>query len=724
MDFIRCLLKEWTWRMAWRDSRRTRRSLLLCSSSIVLGIAALAAVGSLGSNLRRAVDDQAKTLMGADLIIGSQQAFNPAQEKLLAGLGGEQAREISLATMVYFPKSQGTRLAQIRAIDGAFPFYGRIETDPPSAADRWRGGGALVEESLLNQFNARIGDSIQFGTQALPIVGRLTKVPGESAVFASIAPRIYVPYPALRDSGLIREGSLARYQAAFRFPPEVDVPKKVEAVKAELDAMHLRHETVEDRKRELGRSMENLYHFLNLAGITALLLGGVGVASAIHVHVRQKLPTVAVLRCLGASRRQAFAIYIAQATGLGAVGAVVGCSLGVALGSSIPVVARDLIPFEFEFHTAWGAVAISAVIGLIASVLFATFPLLAVRRVSPLAALRISYESPPGGADRAPWIVGGILVAALVAFSLWQSNSWRVGLGFVGGLLCAFLVLAATAKLLAVATRRFLPPLLPFAVRQGLANLHRPNNRTMVLLLSLGLGTFLMCSMSLVQRSLLAQLASSERANQSNTILFDVQTSQAAGVADLLRSLGLPLLDDAPIVTMRLSSIRGRSIASFLAEKSDRAAPWALRREYRSSYSDRLRGGERIVAGTWVSSLPPGAKVIPISVETGIAKDLRIGLGDELVFDVQGLPLKTRVESLREVDWWRIQPNFFVLFPKGVLEGAPTMRLLVTRVASPDQSAKLQVAVVRQFPNVSVIDLTMVLQTLDSVVKKVAFVVR
>jgi len=254
--------------------------------------------------------------------------------------------------------------------------------------------------------------------------------------------------------------------------------------------------------------------------------------------------------------------------------------------------------------------------------------------------------------------------------------------------------------------------------------LHRPNNRTLLLLLSLGLGTFLMVSLYLVQRNLLTNLISTGGKNQPNAVLFDIQTAQQEPVAALIQSLNLPVLDQMPLVSMRIGSIKGQAVKSNTSNREDRRGNWAFTREYRSTWSDHLRDGEKVIAGTFVPSVTNGTEIIPVSVEEGIAKELGVGLNDEIVFDVQGVPVKTRVASLRTVEWRRIQPNFFVVFPRGSLEDAPAMHVLVTRVNSSEESARMQREVVKAFPNVSIIDLLLVLRTVDSILSKISFVVR
>jgi putative ABC transport system permease protein len=317
-----------------------------------------------------------------------------------------------------------------------------------------------------------------------------------------------------------------------------------------------------------------------------------------------------------------------------------------------------------------------------------------------------------------------------------QSHDWRIGLGFPVGLGIAFGILTGIAACLIFVTRKLNLPSMPFTWRQGIANLHRPNNRTLLLLLSLGLGTFLMVSLYLVQHTLLTQLVTSSGTNQANTIFFDIQADQVEDVSKLVQSFHFPILDEAPIVTMRIETVKGRSVESMLGEKEEHGEDgerrgrtnhiprWTLRHEYRSTFSDHLRDGEKITTGTWEPKYAGGTNPVPISVEDGLAKELHVGLGDSIVFDVQGVPVGTRVASLRSVDWRRVQPNFFVVFPRGALEDAPAMHVLVTHISTPEESAKLERALVKEFPNVSTIDLALVLKAVDAIVSKISFVVR
>lgn len=718
--------------MAWRDSRASRRRLLLFSSSISLGIAALVAIGSLGRNLHTAIEEQSKALLGADLVLASRQPFTAESEALFSRLGGENARETSFSTMIVL--TNGTRLVNARALEGNFPFYGRIETDPPEAADELAaGGGVLVEAGILQQFDLERGDTVKLGSASFRVLGTLLRVPGDSMGFASLAPRVYLAAHDLPQTGLLKPGSLARYKAMFRLDPSVNVDELVEREKATIENLRLSQDTVEERQRDLGRALENLYRFLNLVALIALILGAVGIASAIQVHIRQKLPNVAVLRCLGTPLPSTFGVYLAQGLFLGAAGTVLGIVLGGLAARELPELVRGFIPFAFTVRLDGAGVTLAALTGFGICFLFTLLPLLEVRRVSPLAAIRAAYE-PPARRDPLQWVVLGVIVLSVTAFSLGQTRDWREGLGFAGGLVAAFALLAGVGRLTMWLARRFTPSSLPFTWRQGLASLHRPHNRTTLLLVAIGLGTFLLLTLHLTREVLLKQLFLDTGPAQPNAILFDIQPDQRDGVRETLAAHDLPVLEEAPIVTMRLGSLKGMPVDQLVTNRGDAIPGWTLRREYRSTWRTNLNTSERLRAGEFIASIedrpevvrkrPDGEPVYPISVEEGIARDLKLTLGDELVWDIQGVPLATYVASLRQVDWRQVRPNFFVVFPAGVLEAAPAMVVMATRVADSGSSARLQRALVNAFPNVSALDLTLVLKTLNGVLTQVGFVIR
>lgn len=712
----------WLWRMAWRDSRRSRGKLLLFLSSIVLGIAALVAINSFNRNLRQDIDEQAKELLGADLVISGSRPLPDSLARLVATKAAQQASECSFASMVYFPKAKGIRLVQVRALGGEFPFYGQIETLPAAAARSFQQqSAALVDNTLMLQFAASIGDTVTVGKLRFPIAGNLQQVPGQSGIVGTVAAPVYIPIALLDSTGLVQKGSRLNYRYYFKFAEGTDVESLLKKWEASIDNAGFNVETVESRKQSLGRAFENLNRFLNVVAFVALLLGCVGVASAVHVYVAEKIPSVAVLRCMGATGREAFLIYLLQILLMGAAGAIIGTSLGAALQSLLPVVFKNFLPVEVSTRlipeVLWGGMAAGVLIAL----LFALPPLLRVRNVSPLRTLRSSYEE-----DSKKWdwavIAVYLLTALFVAgFARLQVRSWVEASMFMVGVAVAIVLLAATAYLLMWLLRKFASLSLPYVWRQGFANLYRPNNQTLVLILSIGLGTALIATLFFMQDLLLSQVQFAGRENQPNMVLFDIQNSQRDDVNRLAKQFNLPLLQQVPIVTMRVSAVNGRSVQAIKADSTSKIASWALDREYRVTYRDSLIDSERDAGGKWHGK---AGDTVFVSFDAPYANRMGVRIGDRITFDVQGKRIETVIGHLRKVDFSRVQTNFVVLFPAGVLENAPQFHVLVTRVPDEKVSARFQQALVQQFPTVSVVDLGLILKTVDEVLDQVSFAIR
>jgi putative ABC transport system permease protein len=720
------MIFPFVWKMAWRDSRSSRRRLLLFSISITLGIAALVGIGSFRHSLAQAIDDQARSLIGADLVVESSRPFRPEDEALLHSLGEPQAREVRFSSMAVFPRSDSTRLVHVRALGGDFPFYGAMETVPAPAARGFRAGArALVEESLLFQFHAQVGDPIKIGDLEFTIAGALRKMPGEASAAGSFAPRVYIPLQNLAGTNLLKPGSIAHYRDYVKFPDGTDVGQRIKILAPQIQRLGLEYDTVAKRKKDLGTALENLYRFLNLIGFVSLLLGAVGVASAIQAHLQQKTRTGAILRCLGMSSGGTVLVYLLQTAAMGLVGAITGAALGVAMQRIFPQILKTFLPLAIPTTIAWEPIIRGVLIGFTICILFALPPLLRFRRLSPLRVFRADVDQHSTKRDPILWLVYALIVVGVTGFAISQTETLTRGLIFAAALGVAVGIFAGVAKLLIVGIRKFFPGGWSFVLRQGLANLYRPNNRTLLLTLSLGLGTFLLLNLYLSREVLLAQFQSVGTKNQANIFLFDIQPDQKTGVAEIVRSAGMPIIQEAPIVTMRLAEIKGRKTVDILADPRRKIPEWELQREYRCTYREQLSDTEKITAGRWIGRVVyhPG-DTVPISLDGDIAKDLSARIGDELIFDVQGVPIKTTIASLRTVDWKRFQTNFFVLFPAGVLENAPTFHVLVSRVQTPADSARLQNAVVAKYPNVSAIDLTSVIQTVDSILSKVALVIR
>ena len=664
--------------MAWRDSRRSRQRLLLFMSAIVLGIAALVAINSFGDNLARSIDDQARELLGADLTLSWTRPPSRAMQQFAKTIGRDRAYEVSFASLVSIPRTGGVRLAQIKGLQGNFPYYGTWEVQPASVIQTFRQATqrvALVDDALLVQLGAQPGDSVRVGTLSFLIVGRVNKTPGQAAIAATVAPTVFVPNQFLDGTGLLQRGSRVAYKYYYQFAPGTNVEKYVKSIAPLLDKAGVSYDTVISRKNQTGRSFADLTKYLSLVAFVALLLGCVGVASAVQLYVKEKVASVAILRTLGASGRQAFLIFLIQTALMGLIGAAIGALLGSVVQLVLPRVFGNFLPIAVDTTLSGAAIWGGIGTGLLISILFSLLPLLAIRNVSPLRALRTSYEADLAGRDPLRWLIYLLVIGFIIGFAYWQTKNLPLALGFTGGLALAFGLLTGLGMGLIWLVRRFFPTSWSYVWRQSLANLYRPNNQTLILVTSIGLGAFLIATLYLTQSLLLGRVQLSGSANQPNMVLFDIQNEQIAGVRSLVKAQKLPVLQEVPVVTMRLTDINEKSAASNPKDTLAHIPKWAFTREYRVTYRDSLISSEKLIAGKNASQTN-GA--VFITMEKGFFDRLHLKLGDTLNFNVQGAPVQTIVAGTREVDWNRVQTNFLVVFPSGVLEQAPQFRVLMT----------------------------------------------
>jgi putative ABC transport system permease protein len=699
-------------------------------SSISFGVAALVAIDSFSANTTRSIREQARAMMGGDISFAARGKFTDSVMTLFDSLrthGTPIERVTTFASMASAPRSGGTRLAQVRAVSNAYPLYGAVVTKP---AGRWselaRRTSALVDPALLIALNADVGDTIVLGFARFVIAGTVESIPGDPGVAAIVGPRVFISERWLDSTRLLTFGSRAEYEAVARVPEGIPPGRWVTPLRRRLERQQVRIRTVAESENNMTTAITQLAQFLGVVGLVALLLGGIGVASGVHAFVQRKIDIVAILRCVGATGWQVLGVYVVQAGVMGLVGAAAGALLGVAIQFALPHIMRDLLPVDVRVTLEPRAILMGLAIGAWVALIFALRPLIALRRVSPLATLRRDAET-IGAArrrDALSWAVTASLALSVVALAYARADSTREGFVFTSGIAASLAVLAASAWLLTAIARKASRLRWPFVVRQGFANLHRPANQTQSVVIALGFGAFLVSTLYLVQANLLRQFDATVGASKGNVLFFDVQDDQRAGVDSLIRAGGNTLLESVPLVTMRISEINGKTTAAYARSAGLGQQFWALSREYRSTYRDTVVQTEDVYAGTWFGPPAPGDSVFEMSFERDVAENLKVTLGDTITWDVQGALVRTRITSLRDVNWGRFEPNFFAVFPPAALAGAPRQHIMVAAVSSDTAIARLQRQAVARYPNVASIDLSLIRGTILKIIARVASAVR
>lgn len=710
------LLHPWTWRMAWRDSRTQRLRLLIFSLAIVSGIAALVAIHSLKASVDVGIAAQAKELLGSDLQISSTQPIADADAAKLSSIAARTTRETAFSSMMSFPNGS-TRLVHVRALEGHYPFYGKIETLP---ADAWQRlpheAGVVLSPALLEQFQLTTGDQVGLGSLSLKILGSVHNAPPRASPMGAFAPEVYVRRSDILQSGLLGAKSLVTHLLHLEIPGGPPSKELKDSIRRDFPQTTWRLETPEDRRETLGNALDLFQRYLGILALASLALGALGVAGAVQSHINRRVPTIAILRCLGAPQQLAAAVYMAQNLALGLLGTLLGAGIGVALHMVVLVVFRNSLPVGLSPSIEWKTVLLTSLAGFAVCWGFALVPILKIQRVSPAATLRSGTVLPGGSLRAIPVYL--LLAGLLLLLAFINDPDLQRALVLVGGLAAAFGLVIGVARGLMAVTRRILRPGWPYLLRQGVANLHRPGNQTLLFLLSLGLGTFLLLTILLAGNLLRQRLHLSSAGDSPNLYLIDVQPDQVAGVTELVKGQGLPVLESAPMVTMRVQAIEGVPTA-----KVQGLPRWIANREFRSTYRAHLTASETLMAGQWHETLPEPGGPVPLSLEEKIAQDMRVKLGDRITLDVQGIAVEARVSSIRKVDWSRFHLNFFMVFPPGVLENAPGFHVVTTRAPDAAASGRLQQALAAAFPNVSAIDLTQILATVRGILSKISLVV-
>ena len=731
--------------MAWRQAHAARRRLLLLTASVVAGVGALVAVNSFTRNLTVAVAEQAQALLGADLSLAGRSPVDeskPARRLLdsLRTTGGSAvhvATSVNFAAMAFRPGGNA-RLVQVRTVDPGWPYYGAITTSPANIWSGLQEGGAIVDPSLLTAISASVGDTLALGEGRFRILGTVLNVPGDIGLEMAFGARVFIASKELPGTALLAFGSRAQYETFVQLPATINAQQVARANTTILRNERMTVHTIADDRDNLTRGLTRLADYLGLVALAALLLGGLGVASAVHVYVRQQMDTIAVLRCLGATSWQIFAIYLLQALAMGLFGSILGALFGVGLQQLMPYVVRDFLPVGVRVLPSPHAITVGLVSGLWTACVFALLPLLGVRAVTPLATLRRAVDP-----VRTPWdalriCAAIILPISVVGLATMQIGSLSRAIWFTGACAGALLVLWVASRALIAMARHWTPASLPYLVRQGFANLHRPANQTVTVVLALGFGAFILTTLFTAQYNLLRIIEIENAGSRPNLVLFDIQNEQRPVVDSILRSESLISSAYTPIVPMRLREIKGESVAAYVAKDTARwgrngrggvgGAPWPLRREFRSTYRIEHGPGERVTSGTWFrDSTHDGksaASAVEISVEADLAKDLGVGLGDAITWDVQGVPIYTRITSLRYVNWARFEPNFFIVFAPGALDHAPQSWVTMVRALDPVVRGRAQRKVAEHAANVTSVDLGEVQHAIESVVDRIVLAIR
>jgi putative ABC transport system permease protein len=711
--------------MAARETRSAWKRLVFFFVCIAIGVGAIIALRSVIQSVRQVLSSEARTLIAADILVSSDRPWGPGVEDRIARQaddvrGVSRVDAIEMATMArpVDESSVLTKVVELRAVQQGFPFYGdlTLQDGRPFSHQLVEHNGALVRPELLPQLGVGVGDQIAIGKSRFTIRGVIANEPGRSLSAFSLGPRVLIDLADLPATGLLGYGSRVVRQILLRVP-EPSVDSLAKRLADELRPQFVRVRSYRDRQEQIGEDFGRAENYLSLVGLVIVVLGGIAVSSVTRVFVRQKIKTIAVMKCAGGTSRQILSVYLVQALALGLLGSVIGVALAAIAIAAIPGDLNQIGTLRVTYGLSASAVSQGVGIGVLVSLLFAMVPLLEVRRVKPSLLLR--QEST---AYRRDWmqiaatiVVGG----ALVALASWQAASMRIGLSVCLG----FVALTALLHLTGMALTRMTAPLAKsswFPLRQGVLHLARPGSQMRVILLTVGLGTFFIMGVRGVQVNLLDQFAMQIGDQAPDLFLLDIQQDQAPALQQLLSSR---LPDTQPrLIPVLRARVTGRGVS--LDEMEDLKGRGLLSREYTITYRGHLEPNETVIAGRFPeSNAAQASSGFEVSVEDSIRQRFGISLGDIVRFDVLGRIVDARVTSVRKVNW-RDGRNggFMFVFAPGTFETAPHYYIAPIRMNSADERTRavLEHDIVTRFPNVSVIDLRELLQAVRKIFQVVS----
>ena len=715
--------------MAWRESRTHRVKLAFFLSAIVIGVAAQVSISSLRDNLTQSIDSQSKELLGADLEVRHTAPFDSVLNGFLDSRFDKSADMIRFASMVS-ADSGFTRLSQIFASSSTYPFYGSIETQPARAFETFKlEKGALIDQSVLDQFNLSVGDTLTIGLGSYPILGGMLSIPGQVQAGSFFGPRIFIPIDGLEETGLLQRGSRVEYLRYFTYRND----QKPEQIRAALDSLRnlssFGFDDVEERSSEVSSAIEQLSNFLNIIGFIALLLGGLGIGSSMFVYIREKVPQIAILKCVGVKGKDAILIFLFQSIVMGMIGAILGAFIGVVIQQILPFLITDFLPVELQLFLSWPSILVGTAVGVLVTLLFAGLPLVDLTQISPLQTLRRSSVATSNILSRRRYSIIGLILLGVWGYGFWMLGGVEAASWFSLGVVVLSSILMLISLGLMKLTHTLIRPRWPYAIRQGLSNLYRPQNQTTTLLLSFGLGITLISSLYLTQDLLLSALNFSTSDDIPNVAFYDIQADQNNGVNQVINELGYETLQNVPIVTMRLEAIGNAKVTQILADTSRSARRWALQREYRSTYRDSLIKTEKLTEGEFIGQYKLNMDnlandYVPITVSSDLMDDLAATIGDTLRWDVQGITISSTIVGTREVSWDEPQPNFFVVFPDGVLNYAPQFFATTVRTSTRSEALILQQRIVHRYPNISALDIGLLIESFRDFLNQITFVIQ
>nr|WP_298101039.1 ABC transporter permease [uncultured Shinella sp.] len=714
-------------RLALREMRGGLKGFYIFLACIALGTAAIAGVNSVSSAITQAIASQGQSLLAGDVRFEFNNRFaTPDELKHFQSLG-DVSLSSGLRSMARLPDGSDQTLVEAKGVDGAYPLYGTLETAPqqPSAelfAKQGDAYGAVVAPLLLDRLGVAIGDEVLLGTVKLKITATLVREPDAVSEGFGFAPRLMLSEDALTASGLVQTGSLVENAYRVRL---ADQSLSLSKVRADANKAFPKAgwsiRTSNSAAPSLTANITRFSQFLTLVGLTALIVGGVGVANAVRAYLDSKRAVIATFKCLGAPASLVALIYLTQI----ALIAAVGIAIGLVAGALMPMVAMrfldGVLPVPAETALYPSALLLAAVFGLLTALAFAILPLGHAREV-PATALFREQGFQKSRLPSWPYLLGAaVFLAALAGLAIVTAYDRYIAMVFLGAIAFAFVVLRVVAMLITMLARRS-PRVNSPSLRLAIGNIHRPGALTASVVLSLGLGLALLVTLTLIDGNLRRELTGNLPERAPNFFFVDIQGSELDGFRDVLKS-NMPdgKIIEVPMLRGRVMELNGVDVAKV---KVPQGGQWVLRGDRGITYAKRVPENSTLAEGQWWPEDYAGEPLVSFAAEEG--KELGLKIGDTVTVNVLGRNITARIANFRTVEWESLSINFVMVFSPNTFAGAPHAWLatMIDPKASAEQEAATLKAVTNAFPTITTVRVKDALDVVNELVGQLATAIR
>jgi len=711
-------------RLARRELRTGLKGFRIFLACLALGVAAIAAVGSVSSAMLSGLEGDARQILGGDVAL--RIVHRPAEPEALTYLNesGDVSTVVSMRAMARAEYGGSNSLVELKAVDDVYPLVGALALDRDLSLDSAlapRDGihGAVAEESLARRLGIAVGERMRLGESVVELRALITEEPDRLVNFASFGPRLMVSEAAIAETGLVQVGSLVRHYYRVVLPAGTDRAAWIAGLEERFPDAGWRVSSLENATPGYDTFVNRVTLFLTLVGLTALLVGGVGVAMAVRSYLDGKTETVATLKCLGAPSALVFQTYLLVVVILAAVGTVIGLVVGAFAPVLAAKLAAPLLPFTVPVAVYPAPLALAALFGVLTAVAFSLWSLGRACEVKAAQLFR-SAISPLGGRPRLPYLLAlAASIAGLCGLAILTATDPWLATWFIVGASGAVALFIAASWLIMAGARRAGRPRDP-ELRMALANLHRPGAPTPGVVLALGLGLTVLVTIAVIQANLSRQV--DERIPEVAPAYFfiDIQPHQKEQFLEILAGIdSVGEVQTTPMVRGRITEINGVPVEKAVVAPD---VAWALRGDRGLTYSANPPENSQVVVGEWWPADYAGPPLV--SFDVNLAAGFGVGIGDTLTLNILGRPITVEIGNLRKIDWGSLGMNFTFVFAPGTLEAAPHSVIATVHVDDPALEATVQQAVTDVLPNVTAIRVKDALEGANRILSAVAIAVR